>query len=104
MLRVIERILERTVEEFVDDDEAVFALRYAVVEFVEAAAHLGIVLVRRQGVRPGSYGEIFELLGELGVISRNMAWGMRKLAALRNLIVHRYWEIDDCRMFIELKD
>ncbi len=102
-LGVMERILERPVEEFLEDDEAVYALRYAVVEFVEAAAQLGIVLTRRQGARPGSYGEVFEMLGDLNIIPRELALEMRRLVSLRNLIVHRYWEVDDRRIYSELK-
>ena len=103
-LRFMERMLERPVDEFVNDDEAVYALRYAVVEFVEAAAQVGLLLARRAGARPGSYGEVFDVLGDLGVISRDLAVAMRRFVSLRNLLVHRYWEVDDRRMFIELKE
>jgi uncharacterized protein YutE (UPF0331/DUF86 family) len=97
-------MLERPVDEFVNDDEAVYALRYAVVEFVEAAAQVGLLLTRRAGARPGSYGEVFDVLGDLRVISRDLAVAMRRFASLRNLPVHRYWEVDDRRMFTELKE
>lgn len=29
---------------------------------------------------------------------------MRRFVGLRNLIVHRYWEVDDERMYKELKE
>jgi uncharacterized protein YutE (UPF0331/DUF86 family) len=29
---------------------------------------------------------------------------MRRFAGLRNLLVHRYWEVDDARLYRELKE
>ena len=37
----MERILSRPLDEFLNDDEAVYALRYAVIEAVEAAVQIG---------------------------------------------------------------
>jgi len=38
---------------------------------------------------------------EKGVISAETAESMVKLAGLRNLIVHRYWVINDLRIYEE---
>ncbi len=76
----IEQILNRPLDEFLNDDEAVYALRYAVIEAVEAAVQIGLILLRE------------------------LAAAMRRFAGLRNLLVHRYWEVDDARLYRELKE
>lgn len=103
-IEVAEKILSKPLEEFLGDYEAVFALRYAVIQFVEAAAQIGLVLLRRYGEAPSSYSEIFTLLAERGLMPRDLAAQMRRFAGLRNILVHRYWEVDDERMYRELRD
>ncbi|MEM1598882.1 MAG: HepT-like ribonuclease domain-containing protein [Pyrobaculum sp.] len=38
------------------------------------------------------------------MVTRSVAESMRRFVGLRNLIVHRYWEVDDERMYKELKE
>ena len=54
----IERILSHPLGEFLNDDEAVYALRYAVIE---AAVQIGLILLRETGARPASFGEVFQM-------------------------------------------
>jgi len=103
-INFMEQILNRPLDEFLNDDEAVYALRYAVIEAVEAAVQIGLILLRETGARPASYGEVFQMLGERGIIPRDLAAAMRRFAGLRNLLVHRYWEVDDARLYRELKE
>jgi len=103
-VKFIEQILNRPLDEFLNDDEAVYALRYAVIEAVEAAVKIGLILLRETGARPSSFGEVFQMLGERGIIPRDLAAAMRRFAGLRNLLVHRYWEVDDARLYRELKE
>jgi uncharacterized protein YutE (UPF0331/DUF86 family) len=100
----MEQTLNRPLDEFLNDDEAVYALRYAVIEAVEAAVQIGLILLRETGARPTSFGEVFQMLGERGIIPRDLAAAMRRFAGLRNLLVHRYWEADDARLYRELKE
>jgi len=46
-----------------------------------------------------SYREAFLKLAEKGVISAGVAERMAALAGLRNLIVCRYWAVDDMRIY-----
>ena len=103
-IALIEKILEKPLEALLNDDEAVYALKYAVIQVVEAAAQIGLALVRGRGPLPESYGEVFEAMGQLGILSRETAQYMRRFAGLRNLLVHRYWEVDDARLYRELKE
>jgi uncharacterized protein YutE (UPF0331/DUF86 family) len=100
----MEQILNRPLDEFLNDDEAVYALRYAVIEAVETAVQIGLILLRETGARPTSFGEVFQMLGERGIIPRDLAAAMRRFAGLRNLLVHRYWDVDDAMLYRELKE
>lgn len=41
---------------------------------------------------------------EYEVISSNVDTGMEKLTRLRNMTIHRYWEADDARIYMEAKE
>ncbi len=43
------------------------------------------------------------LFSEYGVVFRGVGEGMGRLARLRDLVVHRYWEIDDARIYGEAR-
>ena len=48
---------------------------------------------------PQSYGEVFTVLGERGVLDRELAQRLRSAAGLRNLIAHQYGILDFDRIF-----
>lgn len=50
-----------------------------------------------------TYSEVFEELGRRGVISRDVSGGFKRLVGLRNMLVHRYWVVDDARIYREAK-
>lgn len=57
------------------------------------------ILEKDYGVAPRSYREAFIKLAEKGVVRPGLALKMADLASLRNLIVHRYWGIDDIKIY-----
>ena len=92
--------------EFMRDIRNRYTLRLALIEIVEAAADLGLYLLKEiAGVRRiRGYSEIFKKLVEHGILSNEVGTGMEKLARLRNLIIHRYWDVNDARIYEEAKD
>ncbi|MBO3804206.1 MAG: DUF86 domain-containing protein [Candidatus Brockarchaeota archaeon] len=100
--KVIGAILERTKDEFLTNTEARYAARYAIVEMVEGAALAGShVLEAKFGIVSESYTEVFSALAKKGVISPSVGESLRRMTGLRNLVVHRYWEVDDSRIYDE---
>ena len=100
----VKEIIAVGLNDFIRDRSKRFAMRYSVVLVVEAAADLGVVILKRcfdEEVR--SYREVFLKLAERGVVSFGVAEGMASLASLRNMIVHRYWGVDDARIYREAK-
>jgi uncharacterized protein YutE (UPF0331/DUF86 family) len=53
---------------------------------------------------PQSYGEVFFILAERGVLERDLATRLQAAAGLRNLIAHRYGAIDSDRIFVIATD
>ncbi len=102
-LEVAKQILsEHSLEEFMHDMEARYALRHALVLLVEALADaLTLILEADHGVAPESYREAMLLGGEAGIIPYEDAEELAKLASLRNVLIHRYWRVDDARLYRE---
>ena len=53
---------------------------------------------------PEDYFSSFRMLGELGVISRDLAERLARLAGLRNRLAHEYDAIDERKIYNELKN
>ncbi len=43
---------------------------------------------------PATYGEIFEILAENGLIGKDLSLKMKKMTGFRNILVHAYGEIN----------
>ena len=99
-LKVIEDATSRPLNLFLNDFKIVFAVRYAIVQVVEACTLMGIhILEEVFNEAPEAYKDVFRELARLNVIDENTANNMIKLVGLRNLVVHRYWEIDDSLIY-----
>jgi len=104
-LRVIETVISQSMDEFLADVRNRYTLRLSVVEIVEAAASIGLHILREQfGEDAEGYVSVFRALIERGVLPSDVGEGMIRLVRLRNLIVHRYWEVNDVRLYKEIKD
>ena len=87
---------------FLNDLRARYAIRYAIVEIVEASALVSLhILENIYGISLETYSEIFDALAKYNVISLETCNGMRRLIGLRNIVVHRYWIVDDARIYDE---
>jgi len=52
---------------------------------------------------PESYGEIFEPSGKPGILSLTTANSIGRLIRLRDLLVYRYWEVNDEGVYREAR-
>ena len=100
-----EIVYGKSVDEFLGNRRDRFALRYAIVLIVEALADLAIAILEKDfNVVPSGYREAFLLLAEKGVVGAELAGWMERMSALRNIIVHRYWVVDDARIYREARE
>lgn len=115
-LKVLEKDLLDTVAEikaittvkdvvFVKEKKNIFSLRYLLIEAVEAMANIcNHILSRMTGQVPKGYPDCFEKLSDAQIIKKELADKLKKIASLRNIIIHKYWQIDDLKVFISAKE
>jgi uncharacterized protein YutE (UPF0331/DUF86 family) len=77
-------------------DIASFRLVVATEAAIDMCLHIAAKLLTQA---PEEYAGCFQLLGDHDLIDRELALRLVKMARFRNLLVHRYWEIDYSRMY-----
>lgn len=95
----ISRLVAQPDEQFWSDERNIATLKLWLLELVQDAADLcNHLAARLLNKAPSSYPECFEILAEEGIIAEPLANSLRQMARFRNLIVHRYWDVDDQRV------
>lgn len=85
----------RDCHEFTADADLVDASLYRLLTTVEAAQAICIHLASRIPTRaPESGPDCFRALADAGVVEEELALRLCSMARFRNLLVHRYWELD----------
>jgi uncharacterized protein YutE (UPF0331/DUF86 family) len=78
------------------DFESVQAVKYSLQEIIEECLDIANhVIAARELGRAEDYSEMFEVLGETGVIEEKLADDLADMAKFRNLLVHRYGDIEN---------
>lgn len=95
----ITQLVAQPDEPFWSDERNIETVKLWLIELMQDAAdlcnHLAARLLNRA---PSSYLECFEILGEEGIINEDLAQSLRQMARFRNLLIHRYWDVDDQRV------
>lgn len=80
-----------------------YSMRYNIIALVEAIVSLCIhIAVEEYGLRPRTYREALRLVSEkIGV---ECMGDLEALVGLRNILVHRYWIVDDERIYRSIKE
>lgn len=83
-------------EVFWQDERNLFTVKYLLLQAIEATGSICVhVLAKKFQVPVSSYAACFENLEKQGVISQDLSMKLRKMVRFRNILVHRYWEVDD---------
>lgn len=81
------------------------SLRYLVIQAVEASSSICLhILFNAYNERAEGFPQCFNRLGHKGVIPADLASRLASSARLRNLLVHRYWTIDDEAVFNSVEE
>ena len=98
-LEKIRRYASLTDDEFWADERNLYTVMHLLLMSIEATgalcSHIAARLARRA---PASYAECFEGLRGLDVVDDDLAGRLVQMARFRNLLVHRYWEVDPHRV------
>jgi len=98
----IDQLFGGKVKDFLDDPKNALALKYLLIEAVEAIADIcQHLLAKTKGIVCEGYIDCIVKMGETGIITSSLAQKLRKLADLRNILVHRYWVIDDKKVYAQ---
>jgi uncharacterized protein YutE (UPF0331/DUF86 family) len=82
--------------EFWKDERNLLAIKHLLLQSIEACGSIcNHVLAKKFFESPSSFPECFESLHNSKVINKELSVKLRKMARFRNILVHRYWEIED---------
>jgi len=96
--QLLRRLLNKGYENLSIYDK--LSMRYLIIQLVEAAAGICVeVFSSIYGETVEGFPECFIRLGEKGIIPRETAYSLASASRLRNLLVHRYWVIDDEKIY-----
>ena len=85
--------------DFWADERNIYAVKYLLLQSMEALGSICVhVLARRFQVAVSNYASCFQELEGKNVISPALSNKLRKMIRFRNIMVHRYWEVDDERV------
>ncbi|ACS33488.1 type VII toxin-antitoxin system HepT family RNase toxin [Thermococcus gammatolerans] len=90
-------------EEFLSNSLLRNAAKYLLITAIEGAFSVCNHISVRMGRVPKSYADCFKTLAELGVVEKDLAERLARMARFRNVLVHRYWRIDDELVFEIMK-
>jgi uncharacterized protein YutE (UPF0331/DUF86 family) len=98
-LRFLEKIKTLTPDQFVESYRDIQAAKYSLLEIMEACVDIANYIISVKGFRRAEeYSEMFKVLKEEGVITKELATKLEDMARFRNLLVHRYGEVDNKRV------
>lgn len=85
-----------------------YTLRGAVERYLQLALEctldIGEMIISKEGFRkPDRYREVIEILGEKGILPRDFAKRFAPSMGFRNILVHRYAEVDLDELYRHLK-
>lgn len=86
-------------DEFFADERNLYTVEHLLLVAIEAAAALCTHILAKTAKRaPVSYGECFEGLQFVHKLDDELAAKLIRMARFRNLLVHRYWDVDSTRV------
>jgi uncharacterized protein YutE (UPF0331/DUF86 family) len=97
-------LIEYQDEQILKDRYLLKALKYCLIELAEAMADtLQHYLARMKGLSADSYLELLDKAGQTAVMDPELLGRLRFFFKFRNMLVHRYWEIEDRRLLQETR-
>ena len=81
------------------------AAKYTLLEMAEACIDIASHIIAAKGLRRAEeYSELFQVLREYGILPAETADRLSTMAKMRNVLVHRYADIDNKRLLDVMKN
>jgi uncharacterized protein YutE (UPF0331/DUF86 family) len=101
----VHRYVAQPDAEFFADERNLYTVMHLLLIAIEAiAAICSHVLAKTARRAPSSYADCFEGLEHLGILDRDLTGRLIRMARFRNLLIHRYWEIDPQRVLLYARE
>jgi uncharacterized protein YutE (UPF0331/DUF86 family) len=99
-MRLLNEVGAQGYEDFSHNFRDIQAAKHSLQESIEACLDIGSHIIAEKGFRRGDdYKDIFNVLEEEIIIDPELSEKLQEMAKFRNLLVHRYGEIDTIRLF-----
>ncbi|MFO7967578.1 MAG: DUF86 domain-containing protein [Archaeoglobaceae archaeon] len=93
------------VEEFIDSFKDVQAVKYSLLESIEACIDIASHMISADNLeRPESYAEMFEVLAKKEIIDKKLGEKLADMARFTNILVHGYAKIDNLKVLELVKE
>lgn len=100
----IEKYADMDEKEFLVNDEKIAAAKYHLIAIIEGCisicTHISAKEIHKA---PGGYAACFKILADNKILPEPLADNLAKMTGFRNLLIHRYWEIEDKKVYQYLK-
>lgn len=99
-LSLIQKYTQTPEKKFWQDERNMLSTKQLLLQAAEALGSVCIHIASKSlHVGVSEYGECFEKLLNANIINKELTLKLRKFIRFRNMLVHRYWEIDDKKVF-----
>jgi len=103
-LAFLKEIKTLSPEQFLKSYKDIQAAKYSLLEIMEACIDIANYIISVKSFRRAEeYSEMFKVLKEEGILGKKLANKLEDMARFRNLLVHRYGEIDNRRVLEIIK-
>jgi len=101
----VEKLVSVEKEDFLSDKRNSLSLKYLLIGAVEAITDVcQHILAKTKGVACDGYVDCIVKAGNNEIITSELSNKLRRLADLRNSLIHRYWIINDEELLNVSKD
>ena len=104
-LKEIESIVKEGYEKFSGSFRDELAAKQALLESIEACVDIANHIIAVEGLRrPVDYKDVFKILEEKKLVEKELSFKLQEMAKFRNLLVHRYAEVETKKLFKIMKE
>jgi uncharacterized protein YutE (UPF0331/DUF86 family) len=101
---ILDEFAKEDKENILNNQKSLGSIKYFLIIATEACIDICNHIIAKEHIGvPESYSDCFNILCKKGIITKELAAKLIKMAKFRNLLVHLYWKIDDEQIYEILK-